>query len=99
MAVVSDTCDSFQPARATPTADYASIYSASGMQLDPSIIRSQAVVRPQDGTLPSTRPSTSSTAAQCNCNPLLPCVFEVSFFVFINLLKSFMWLSHRFSLL
>ncbi|PWA40563.1 endoplasmic reticulum-Golgi intermediate compartment protein 3 [Artemisia annua] len=40
------------------------ISSNFGMQLEPPIVRPMTIVRPQDGISPSTRPSTSSSAAQ-----------------------------------
>ena len=69
MAVGSDTYGTFEPARATPTAGCMSASSVPGMDSHPS------AVRPQDGNLPSTNPSASSTAGQCTCSLSLPCIF------------------------
>ncbi|PWA35529.1 HAD-like domain-containing protein [Artemisia annua] len=55
-AVAPDTHNSFQPPRASPPADCPSGSFISGVQPNLFIVRPEAVVRPYNGALPSTRP-------------------------------------------
>ena len=50
-----------------PSNDCPSVSSGFGLQSQTSIVMSSPNVRPEDGTLPSARPSTSSTGRRGIC--------------------------------